>query len=168
MRVHKNKLRKIVASAFASGVLIGSLSGVQAQSDAIDTSIVDKIKKEGMENSKVMETISFLTDVHGPRLTGSPEIKVAGDWAKKRLEEWGMENVHLEPWGPFGRGWSLQSYRAHVVAPNFFSLIAYPKAWTPSTPTTVKGEPIYLDANTPEDLEKYRGKLGREIGRAHV
>jgi hypothetical protein len=50
-----------------------------------------------------------------------------------------------------------------VIAPNFFSLIAYPKAWTPSTPTTVKGEPIYLDATTPEELEKYRGKLGRAI-----
>jgi hypothetical protein len=134
-----------------------------AQSEKVDSDIVKKIQEEGMDRSKVMDTISYLTDVYGPRLTGAPETKIAGDWAKSRLEEWGMENAKLEPWGPFGRGWSLQSYSANVIAPNFFSLIAYPKAWTPSTPTTVKGEPIYLDATTPEELEKYRGKLGRAI-----
>ncbi len=133
------------------------------QSEVVDNDIVSKIKQEGMDRSKVMETISYLTDVYGPRLTAAPETKVAGEWAQKKMEEWGLENAHLEPWGPFGRGWSLQNYRANVTAPNFFSLIAYPKAWTPSTPTTVKGEPIYLDANTPEELEKFRGKLGRAI-----
>jgi|LakMenEpi03Aug12_release.lakeMendotaPanAssembly.Ray.scaffolds.fasta_scaffold52184_2 hypothetical protein len=133
------------------------------QSETVDNEIVSKIKQEGMDRSKVMETISYLTDVYGPRLTGAPETKIAGEWAQKKMEEWGLANAHLEPWGPFGRGWSLQNYRANVTAPNFFSLIAYPKAWTPSTPTTVKGEPIYLDANTPEELEKYRGKLGRAI-----
>ncbi|MFM8397801.1 MAG: hypothetical protein ACKOAH_08215, partial [Pirellula sp.] len=95
-----------------------------AQNESVNTEIVDKIKQEGMERSKVMETISYLTDVSGPRLTGAPETRVAGEWAKKRLEEYGLENAHLEPWGPFGRGWSLQSYRANVTAPNFFSLIA--------------------------------------------
>ena len=133
------------------------------QSETVDNEIVSKIKQEGMDRSKVMETISYLTDVYGPRLTGAPETRIAGEWAQKKMEEWGLANAHLEPWGPFGRGWSLQNYRANVTAPNFFSLIAYPKAWTPSTPTTVKGEPIYLDANTPEELEKYRGKLGRAI-----
>lgn len=141
----------------------GRVQDGRMQGESVNTEIVEKIKQEGMERSKVMETISYLTDVSGPRLTGSPETKQAGEWAMKRLEEYGLENAHLEPWGPFGRGWSLQSYRANVVAPNFFSLIAYPKAWTPSTPTTVRGEPIYLDANTPEELEKYRGKLGRAI-----
>ena len=131
--------------------------------ETLHTEMVEKIKQEGMDRSKVMETISYLTDVSGPRLTGSPETRLAGEWTKKRLEEYGLENAQLEAWGPFGRGWSVQSYRANVVAPNFFSLIAYPKAWTPSTPTTVRGAPIYLDANTPEELEKYRGKLGRAI-----
>ena len=138
-------------------------NSLYAQGDSVDSQMVEKIKQEGLERSQVMETISYLTDVSGPRLTGSPETLVAGQWAKKRLQEYGLENVQLESWGPFGRGWSLQSYRANVVSPNFFGLIAYPKAWTPSTPTTVRGEPIYLDASTPEELEKYRGKLGRAI-----
>jgi hypothetical protein len=157
-------LRTVVALGFGISVTSLWMSPVAiAQSEKVDLDIVKKIQEEGMDRSKVMDTISYLTDVYGPRLTGAPETKIAGDWAKSRLEEWGMENAKLEPWGPFGRGWSLQSYSANVIAPNFFSLIAYPKAWTPSTPTTVKGEPIYLDASTPEELEKYRGKLGRAI-----
>ncbi len=157
-------LRTVVALGFGISATSLWMSPVaMAQSEKVDSDIVKKIQEEGMDRSKVMDTISYLTDVYGPRLTGAPETKIAGDWAKSRLEEWGMENAKLEPWGPFGRGWSLQSYSANVIAPNFFSLIAYPKAWTPSTPTTVKGEPIYLDATTPEELEKYRGKLGRAI-----
>lgn len=159
----RSLFRGTLLGLLVAPIFAGTADRLFAQSDSVNTEIVDKIKQEGMERSKVMETISYLTDVSGPRLTGAPETKAAGEWAKKRLEEYGLENAHLEPWGPFGRGWSLQSYRANVVGPNFFSLIAYPKAWTPSTPTTVRGEPIYLDANTPEELEKYRGKLGRAI-----
>lgn len=163
MRNRRSIVRFAILGLLVTPNCLQPFRGVFAQSDAVNTEVVDKIKQEGMDRSKVMETISYLTDVTGPRLTGSPETKAAGEWTIKRLEEFGLQNAHLEPWGPFGRGWSLQSYRASVVAPNFFSLIAYPKAWTPSTPTTVKGEPIYLDANTPEELEKYRGKLGRAI-----
>jgi len=158
------KLSKSIRRAACVAVLSLSITPLTyAQSEPIDNDMVKKIKEEGMDRSKVMETISFLTDVHGPRLTGAPETKIAGEWARKRLDEWGLENAHLESWGPFGRGWSLQSYRAQVVAPQFVSLIAYPKAWTPSTPTTIRGEAIYVDATTPEELEKYRGKLGRAI-----
>lgn len=141
----------------------GAASYAFAQSEKTDSEMVKKIQEEGMDRSMVMDTISYMTDVYGPRLTGSPETRIAGEWAKGRLEEWGMSNAQLEPWGPFGRGWSVQSYSAVVKAPQFFSLIAYPKAWTPSTPTAVQGVPIYLDATTKEDLEKYRGKLGRAI-----
>ncbi len=158
----KRSLRTL-PSLIALSTLAGLPSATLAQTEKIDNDIVKKIKEEGMDRSQVMDTISFMTDVYGPRLTGAPETKVAGEWAKARLEQYGLDNAHLEPWGPFGRGWSLQSYSASVVEPNFFSLIAYPKAWTPSTPTTVVGEPIYLDASTPEELEKYRGKLGRAI-----
>jgi carboxypeptidase Q len=158
-----NRPPSLRRSLIAMGVIASISAPAFAQTESIDNDMVKKIREEGMDRSKVMDTISYLTDVHGPRLTGAPETRVAGEWARGRLEEWGMENAQLESWGPFGRGWSLQSYSASVTAPQFFSLIAYPKAWTPSTPTTVKGEPIYLDASTPEELEKYRGKLGRAI-----
>ncbi len=135
----------------------------QMPAERVDTETVDKIKQEGLERSKVMETISFLTDVHGPRLTGSPLTRKAGEWTQAKLTEWGLENAKLEQWGPFGRGWTLEACTANLVEPHFSQLIAYPKAWTPSTPKSVRGEPIYLEAKTKEDLEKYRGKLGRAI-----
>ena len=149
--------------AAASPIVVTHQLAAQVPAERVDSAIVDKIKAEGLERSKVMETISYLTDVHGPRLTGSPLTRKAGEWTQAKLTEWGLENSHLEKWGPFGRGWTLEACSANLVEPHFSSLIAYPKAWTPSTPKSIRGEPIYLEAETKEDLEKYRGKLGRAI-----
>jgi hypothetical protein len=131
----------------------------QKSDEKLDTATIDKIKEEGMKHSRVMETLSYLTDVYGPRLTGSPNVKAAEEWAQKQMREWGLQNVHLEPWGPFGRGWSLEGFSANVTSPQFIPLMAFPKAWSPSTKGSVHGEPVYLGAKDPADLEKYRGKL---------
>lgn len=152
----------ILSVASLSIIDSGSLRA-QAPAESYDAEMIEKIKEEGMERSKVMDTLSYLTDVYGPRLTGSPMTKVAGDWTVKRLQEWGLENSHLESWGPFGRGWIMDGCTVNLVEPSYAPLIAYPKAWSPSTPKTIRGEPIYLDAESKEDLEKYRGKLGRAI-----
>ena len=132
---------------------------VWAQDD--NPSVIEVIKKHGLEETKVMEIASWITDVYGPRLTGSPGLDRATDWAKKQLNLWGMENVHLEEWGPFGRGWEMQHFEMHGNSPNYFPIIAYPKAWSPSVKGT--GEVIYFGAKTVEDLEKYRGKLKGKI-----
>ena len=157
--------KKFYARRFASLLCFATCQPLLAQVplEKIDTAMVDKIKEEGLQRSKVMETISYLTDVHGPRLTGSPLTKIAGEWTKEKLSEWGLENAQLESWGPFGRGWTLETCSVNLVEPHYTALIAHPKAWTPSTPKTIKAVPIYLDASTPEELEKYRGKLGRAI-----
>lgn len=131
--------------------------------EKFDTEVMGKIKVEGTDGSKIMETISYLTDVHGPRLTGSPITKKAGEWTTAKLTEWGLENAHLEAWGPFGTGWTLEGFEAHMVEPTYSTLIAFPKAWSPSTPQKIVGEPIYLKADKPEDLDKYRGKLNKAI-----
>ncbi|MBP6824630.1 MAG: peptidase M28, partial [Acidobacteria bacterium] len=110
-----------------------------AQVEKVDLDMMKKIREEGMERSKVMDTLSWMTDVIGPRLTGSPQLKHANEWTKQRLTEWGMENAHLEAWGPFGRGWSLEKYSANVIAPVPFPLIGHPKAWTPGTNGPVVG-----------------------------
>jgi hypothetical protein len=130
-----------------------------AQVEKIDLEMMKKIREEGVQRSQVMETLSWLTDVHGPRLTNSPQYKRASEWAKGRLTEWGLQNATLEAWGPFGRGWSLEGFTANIVKPDFIPLIAYPKAWSPSTDGVVRGQVVYLDAKTVEDLEKYKGKL---------
>ena len=154
-----------IFGAFTALLFLGSplVAMAQVPTERVDTAMIEKIKEEGMQRSKVMESISYLTDVHGPRLTASPLTRKAGEWTKGRLTEWGLENANLESWGPFGRGWTLEACTANLIEPHFSQLIAYPKAWTPSTPKSVRGEPIYLDAATKEDLEKYRGKLGRAI-----
>jgi carboxypeptidase Q len=130
----------------------------QPVQEKVDTAAIAKIKEEGMYRSKAMESLSWLTDVYGPRLTGSPEFKEAADWAKKKLEELGLQNVAIESW-KFGKGWSLKSFSAQMIEPRVQPLIAYPKAWSPSTKGTVRGNVVYLDVKTEDDLQKYKGKL---------
>src|SRR5262249_51876877 len=108
--------------------------------------IADKIRQEEMAHSQLMDTIGYLADVYGPRLTGSPNIKAAEEWVMSRLTSWGLQKAQLEPWGPFGRGWSLEGFTANVLKPAFSPLIAYPKAWSPGTSGTVRGRPVYIDA----------------------
>jgi hypothetical protein len=116
-----------------------------------------------MNRSQVMRTISMLTDVYGPRLTGSPQSRVAAEWTLNQLTDWGLVNGNLEPWGPFGRGWSLERSTIAMVEPNYSPLIGHTKAWSPSLPRTVRGTPIYFNATTAEEMEQFRGKLGRAI-----
>jgi carboxypeptidase Q len=120
---------------------------------------VARIKEEGMEHSQVMKTLSYLTDVIGPRLTASPAMKRANEWTSDKLTEWGLENAHLEGWGPFGRGWTLKKFSAQVVEPQCIPLIAYPKAWSPGTDGPICGDVVYFDVKSESDLEKYKGKL---------
>src|SRR5215813_7292992 len=86
--------------------------------DKVDLDAIYKIKDEGLNHSQVMDTTSYLTDVYGARLTGSPQIKAAADWVKKRLTEWELVNVNLETWGPFGRGWTNEKFTARVISPS--------------------------------------------------
>jgi carboxypeptidase Q len=120
---------------------------------------VDRIKDEGLNRSQVMQTLSYLSDVIGPRLTGSPQMLRANNWTRDKLNEWGLKNGRLEPWGPFGRGWTLQRFSLQVVEPQNIPLIAFPKAWSPGWKGTMTGEVTIVDATDEAGLEKYRGKL---------
>src|SRR6185295_6745384 len=120
---------------------------------------VERIKEEGMKRSQVMQTLSYMTDVIGPRLTGSPNLKRANEWTRDKMVSWGMENGRLEAWGPFGRGWTLERFSAQIVTPQCIPLAAYPKAWSPGVRGTLTGEVVYVDAATEADLAKYKGKL---------
>jgi carboxypeptidase Q len=124
-----------------------------------DLSAIYQIKDEGLNHSQVMDTMSYLTDVYGPRLTNSPSIKQAAEWTTTKMKEWQLANVHLEPWGPFGRGWSNERFSAQVISPRPFPLIAYAKAWTPGTNGPVTAEAVWALIQKEEDIEKYRGKL---------
>lgn len=112
-RTHRLSLALIVALAASTGAQ--SLT-----SEHIDLDAVYRIKEEGSLRSQVMNTASYLTDVYGPRLTNSPDFRVAADWAQKTMREWGLANVHTEPF-TFGRGWRNGHTVAEVLAPSAYS-----------------------------------------------
>src|SRR5262249_17428419 len=99
----------------------------QIPQEKVDLDAIYRIKDEGLNRSQVMDTASYLTDVYGARLTGSPQIKAAAEWTQKKLNAWELVNVHLEKWGPFGRGWSNEKLAARAISPeSSFPVIVYP------------------------------------------
>lgn len=125
---------------------------------ATDLNAIQQIKDEGFNHSQVMDIMSWLTDVYGPRLTNSPNMRQAADWTVGKMKEWQLANVHEEPW-QFGRGWSNERFSLQAISPRPFPLIAYAKAWTPGTNGMVTGEAVWAPIQKEEDMEKYRGKL---------
>ncbi|MEZ5347060.1 MAG: M20/M25/M40 family metallo-hydrolase [Pyrinomonadaceae bacterium] len=155
----------IVLSLFAL-LLPGAVFAKPVRKEIYQASpeVIEKIKAEGMgENSQVMKTMSYLTDVIGGRLTNSPSMKRANEWTRDTMAKWGMQNAHLEAWGPFGRGWTLKEFSAQAVSPQAFPVIAFPKAWSPSTKGEVTGDVVLLSYKTEADLAKYKGKLKNAI-----
>ena len=124
---------------------------------------IDRIRDEGLNRSQYMQTLSYLSDVIGQRLTGSPSLLRANEWTRDRMAKWGLQNAHLEQWGPFGRGWVLKSFAAQISSPYAIPLIAYPKAWAPGTNGVLNAEVIYIDAKDDAALEKYKGQLKGKI-----
>ena len=121
------------------GVLM-PLAVPAAADEQVDLTTVNRIKREAFQESKVMEHLFYLTDVNGPRLTGSPGFRAAADWSVKTLKEWGIADARLEKWGPFGRGWSLTRFSMHLVEPAYAPLPGVPEAWSAGTQGPVTGE----------------------------
>ena len=123
----------------------GALSAVEGQqTERIDADINAKIRKEGMDNSQIMRTMHHLTDVYGPRLTGSPNHKAAAEWTVAEMTRWGFTNGHLEPFD-FGRaGWLNDKAAGHILSPVKDNLVFEVLAWTPSTNGTVRGKAVHV------------------------
>jgi len=111
-----------------------------AAQDHVDLSVVDRIKTEAFDHSKVMDHLYEITEVRGPRLTGSPGFDEAANWTVQRLREYGVQNVHLEHWGPFGRSWTLKQSSLELIEPRYQNLDAAPLAWSSSTNGAVTGD----------------------------
>ena len=135
-------MRRHVSRRATFGVCLAVLLAgfaVPAAEEQIDHDVLWKIRQEGTRNSSVMQTLHMLTDVHGPRLTGSPQLKAAGEWAVGQMHAWGMKNGHLEPWD-FGRtGWTNERLSAHIISPVTDALVVEALSWTPGTPGVVRG-----------------------------
>jgi len=150
--------RRVALSAGITVLVALPLAAQWSATEKLDLDAIYRIKEEGLQRSKVMEIESYLTDVYGPRLTGSPNIKEAADWAQKTMKEWGLVNVHRETW-PFGRGWQNQRFAASAVTPRAYPLIAYPKAWTPGTNGPVTGDAVLAVIENEKDFDTFHGKL---------
>src|SRR5215471_18603045 len=132
------------AALLLSVVLIGQIP-LSAQS-AADPDINKKIRAEENDHSQIMHTMHFLTDIYGPRLTGSPNHKAAADWAVKQMTSWGLENAHLEPWDFGHPGWVNERASGYIVAPIKDQLTFKVLAWTPGTKSTVTAQVFQLIA----------------------
>ena len=139
----------------------GSLANAPpvATQEKVDLATIERIKTEVMQNSQVMDIVSWLTDVYGPRLTGSPNTKAASDWAVATMRSWGLRNIHLEPWGPFDRGWMNEQFTFRAVTPRPFIINAVPSVWSPGTKGRVTGPAIRLDVHSFADMQRFAGKL---------
>ncbi len=140
-------------------LLASSVALSQPARPFVDTTAIAAIKDEALKRSEVMQTLSYLCDVYGPRLTWSPAYRQAAQWASGKLREWGLQDVRFENWAPLGKGWTLKKFSAQILAPRAFPLIAYPKAWSSSTDGPVRGELVYLKAGAESELDAFKGKL---------
>lgn len=136
---------------------------VIAQTEKIDQIVMQQIRTEGLQNSKVMDIVFHLTDANGPRLTASPGFMKAANWSKNQLAAWGLTNTMLDPWGDFGKGWELQKSYLAMTSPWYKSLEAYPKVWTGGTNGLKNAEVILISAKDSAGLDAYRGKLADKI-----
>jgi carboxypeptidase Q len=135
---------------------------LNAQDEKLDMDAVQKIRNEGLNNSKVMDHAFYLTDVSGPRLNNSTGYLRAANWAKSKLAEWGLD-AKLEPWGDWGKGWDLHRSYVAMTAPYYRPLIAFPKAWCSGTNGLQTAEVIIVNAKDSVELESYAGKLKGKI-----
>jgi hypothetical protein len=149
-------LKTAIALLLLQCVLLQNAAFAQTTQPAND--INAQIRKEAMEKSQIMRTIHYFSDVYGPRLTGSPNLKAAGEWAVKQMTAWGMENAALEPWNFGHPGWVNERAAGFITAPVQDSLVFEVLAWTPGTNGVLKGQAMQLilpERPTQEELNAF-------------
>ena len=137
-------------------VVLVSLPG--SAQEAPDYAMLEKIRAEGMDRSKVLAVFDHLTAVIGPRLTNSPAHKRAVVWTQEILKANGMSAVHAEAFA-FGRGWTMDKVSIEMVEPRYMPLVGYPKGWSPSTAGKIVAAPVWLPGLEADALKAQAGKL---------
>src|SRR4051812_9359710 len=153
--MRKGSILVLLLSAFIAG------PGAQS-SEKLDYAAIAQIRDEGLSRWQAMDTLFWLTDRYGPRLTGSPAATEAAAWTMKKMTEWGLANVHREDWD-FGRSWSLARFSAHMVDPQIQPIIGFPKTWSVGTEGPVTADVVRATLATEADLAKYKGQLKGKI-----
>lgn len=154
---------KIIRLFLLVGLILCSICPNVLSQEKVYWDIVSKIRKEGFDNSKVMDYAWYLTEVIGPRLTGSQNMKNAQKWTKGKMEEMGLKNAALEKWGDNCVEWNLKHVSIHMIEPNYQMIIGYPLGYTPGTNGKIVENAIIVNIQTRDDLNKYKGKLQNSI-----
>jgi carboxypeptidase Q len=158
-----NRSMRLVSFLVVILSAVPALWSQEKSQERVDLETISRIRYEGFHDSKVMEFATGLMDSIGERLTGSPNMKRANEWTRDQFTAMGLSNSHLEPWGPFGRGWANQYVNARMTSPDIVPLLVYAKAWTPGTNGVVTGKCIRVNIEKKEDFDKYKGKLAGMI-----
>lgn len=149
--------------ALAVSLALPAASQGEPSVEPVDLRAVDVIRREGLTRSQVMATAGYLTDVFGPRLSGSPQLQRAGEWCVERLREWGVAEARLEEWGTFGPGWVNERFSVHARTPYAWPVVGVPKAWTAGTDGPVSGEAVYAPMSTEADFARWKGRLRGKV-----
>ncbi len=145
-----------------SAVSLIAVAPVAATAQEVDLNAVNRILDQGMNHSQVMTTAAHLTDRIGGRLTKSPQMREAERWSQQQFRDWGLSNVRAEGF-EFGRGWSIVSSDARMIAPRPIEMRAIPVAWTPGTNGVISAPVVLAPMTTAADFERHRGKLAGKI-----
>jgi hypothetical protein len=121
-----------------------------------------KLMAEIKDHSQIMKNLGYLSDVIGPRLTGSANLERANKWTAEKMKAYGLSNVHLEQW-EIPVGWERGTVSMKLIDPGEKTLVAASAGWSPGMKGKIVGEVVILDARTKADLEKYKGKLKNAI-----
>lgn len=137
---------------------------------SLDQDVIWKIRREALDRSQIMSTLQVLTDVYGPRLTGSPNLRKAQDWLVQRSTAVGLKNAHLEEWDFGHPGWLNEKTAVYLTSPVKDSLVVEALAWTPGTTGTVTASAVIVDPPvnpTQADADRFFTRLrGNLKGRA--
>jgi carboxypeptidase Q len=133
-------VKRIVTGAGAAIVVITTVIAAER----VDQDAVWRIRQEATARSQILATTQILTDRYGPRLTGSPNVKSAAEWALEQMGSWGLQNGHLEPWDWDHPGWLNERLSAHIFAPVKDPLVGEVLAWTPGTSGPVRAEAVQI------------------------
>jgi hypothetical protein len=155
---HAARLRTLIAIPLAATLAVAMPASGQIAQERVDLGAMARIRQEGLDHSQIPELAHHLTDVVGPRLTGSPGMKAANAWTAEKLRSWGLSGVAIEPWGRFGRGWENVAYEGRVLTPYSQSMPGQASAWTGSTKGTVTA-PVLIVEGGVDSIAKYGTKL---------
>src|SRR5262245_48979052 len=122
-------------------ILVAARLGAQTGSEL---DVLTRIRDEANARSQILRSVHFLADVYGPRLTGSPNLRAAGEWAVAAMESWGLTNGHLSPWNWGRDGWANERFSAHIISPVKDALVGEVLAWTPGTNGVVTAQAFHL------------------------